>query len=267
MEEDVLKEIIASHFQVPVIGINDIKNENAEETTLETEDQKQDLNDHPDDVIEDILEELSDACDSIVAENPEAGEYAIAMIYSFIDGILSYSGDSYSTYEDLYAERSSESAYSDIDDIVDEYAQRASEENRLWDEATKGYIRHLSDELEKLPEQNNLTEWTARIKAHILGLNAAEDYEWKVINGPNNTVLFTDEEEIEDYSARKFEESLAKNDNGGGGLFSKLGKMIGFDLGEIGEALDQMIDEEEMQQILEEEFDKEKDRDENESEI
>jgi len=194
------------------------------------------LPDRPDVVLDDLIDELDGVLEELHEEFKQVPNAPVAVAYGFIDGVLAQSDSSYTTYEDSYVADKRNADYAELDQAIDEFSADF-DGNRDWSEAAKGYARSVTQGSE-LERDLNDGLWRAQAAGFIYGADTSEDYEWKVMQDSAGNILITDEEAIEEYSARQL------SANGVGGLFGKISDMLGIDLGELEAALEEAADNE-----------------------
>ena len=176
--------------------------------------------DMPDNMLEDLLDELDDALADLHDDYDYASDALGAAAIGFIDGVLAQSSDSYASFEDAYFTDAKNAAYASADAAISDWASQFGG-NRDWGEAALGYLRHVtggddgSADAADVADLDNVV-WQAQAQGFIYGADLSEDYEWKVIQAPNDCILVTDEDALGEFSMRQLEKS------GGGGLFERV---------------------------------------------
>ena len=224
---DALYKVLDSHF------VNHLarpgEEEPAGEDTVEADGGELAPVDLPDNMLEDVLDELDGALEELHDEYGYSLEELTAAAIGFIDGVLAQSNGSYTSYEDAYIEDAGNGAYSVVDAAITSFAEEF-DGNRDWGEAAKGYLRHVAKVDDGATSGVDGAMWQPQAQGFVYGADACEDYEWKVIQAPNDIIVITDEEAIEDFSMRQLEAS------GSGNLFDRVFNALGIDLDELKDA-------------------------------
>ena len=193
--------------------------------------------DVPENMLDDLLDELDGALEELQGDFNGSLKALTAAAIGFVDGVVAQSSGSYTTYEDEYVEDAKNSAFANIDKAITGFSAEF-DGNRDWGEAAMGYIRQAAKNDGEVPADLNEEACRAQAQGFIYGADTCEDYEWKIIQVGEGSVLITDEEAIEEFQMRQL------NDSAPGGLFGKVFDALGIDLKELEEALAETAEEE-----------------------
>jgi len=194
--------------------------------------------DAPENMLDDLLDELDGALEELQGDFSGSPKALTAAAIGFIDGVLAQSSGSYATFEDEYVEDAKNEVFDAIDEPITVFAEQF-DGSRDWGEAAKGYIRHVAKADDGGAAELDEVACRAQAQGFIYGADICEDYEWKVLQIADGSVLVTDEEAIEEFQMRQLQDSAP------GGLFSKFFNSMGIDLSELEEALGEIAEEEE----------------------
>ena len=185
--------------------------------------------DVPDNMLDDLLDELDGALEELQGDFDGSLKALTAAAIGFVDGVVAQSNGSYTTYEDEYVEDAKNCTFAAIDKAITGFSA-GFDGSRDWGEAAMGYIRRAAKNDGDVPAELDEEACRAQAQGFIYGADTCEDYEWKVIQVGEGSVLITDEEAIEEFHMQKLDDSSP------GGLFGKVFDALGIDLKELEEA-------------------------------
>lgn len=233
-DHDVLYKVLDSHFVKHLVREGE---QATADGTAENTGTASPAPDAPDNMLEDLLDELDEVLQEFANQYGRIDGALDMMAIGFIDGVLAQSDGSYSSYEDSYVEDMKNARFSALDKAIAEFSE-GFDGNRNWDEAAMGYVRHVDSAGDKPAKNLDDATWQARAIGFIYGADLAEDYEWKIIEDPVGNILVTDEDAIQEYSARMLTAAS------GGSLLNRISDVLGIDLSALESALEEAAESE-----------------------